>query len=86
MSLGLHVYDILGVHVASASVRFDPATLPSDRLGRVQVRLMWNGRDERGRRVASGVYLMRAILQATRSGPTARIENTIWKVGLLPDR
>ena len=86
MGLWIHVYDILGVHVASASLRFDPSSLPSDRLGRVRVRLLWNGRDERGRRVASGVYLMRGILQATRTGGTARLENTIWKVGLLPDR
>lgn len=85
MSLRIHVYDLLGVHVASASAQFDPATLASDRLGRVRVRILWNGRDERGRRVASGVYLLRGILRATATDGTAKIGNAVWKIGLLPD-
>jgi fibro-slime domain-containing protein len=85
MSLRIHVYDLLGVHVASVSALFDPATLPSDRLGRVRVRILWNGRDERGHKVASGIYLMRGILHATGNGGRAKLGNIVWKIGLLPD-
>jgi hypothetical protein len=84
MSMRIHVYDLLGVHVAATSADFDPANLPSDRLGRVRVRILWNGRDERGRKVASGVYLLRGILRSTKTNGSARIDNIVWKIGLLP--
>jgi fibro-slime domain-containing protein len=84
--LVVHVYDLLGVHVASTQADFDPATLPADRLGRIRVRILWNGRTDAGTVAASGVYLIRGLLRTSGTDGAVHIRNEIWKIGLVPMR
>lgn len=54
--VSLDVFDVRGAHVRSL-VRGRPATGPA--------RVAWDGRDDAGRRMASGVYLYRLVAGAT---------------------
>jgi len=86
VSIAMHVYDQMGVHVTGTSLTVDSAALEGlerDRLGRTRVRLSWDYRSDAGARVVDGVYLLRLILvypgdEAERQ----QMVNQIWKIGL----
>ncbi|MCB9495734.1 MAG: fibro-slime domain-containing protein [Fibrobacteria bacterium] len=84
VQLSLHLYDHMGVFVASSQVSLDPAVLPTDDRDRVRIRILWNARDERGGEVAPGIYLMRLVLRAKSDLDAAGMFNTVWKIGVLP--
>lgn len=86
VSIAMHIYDQLGVHVAGTSLMVDSSALESlerDRLGRTRVRIAWDYRTDGGARVADGVYLLRLILiYPAEAGERQKMVNQIWKIGL----
>jgi hypothetical protein len=89
---GLYVYDRLGVAVTR--IDFAPVReaaraglLERTSRGEFQILLAWNGRDDRGHDVASGVYLAR-IYGWLRDGSRHDAVNVVRRVGVrrpLPD-
>lgn len=86
VDVSLHIYDHMGVFVTSLQAHLDPSTLPTDDRDRVRVRILWNGHAAQGGEAARGVYLMRMILRARSDAGESRIFNTIWKIGVVPER
>lgn len=65
---GAYLFDNLGVFVFAVDLSAlkkmaDAGTLPMDGSGMFQVRIAWDGRDQSGKDVVSGVYWMRLVLK-----------------------
>jgi hypothetical protein len=86
LGLTVHLYDLMGVHVAALQTSVDPAALPTDRLGRVRVRILWDGMDDHGHLAANGIYLLRLIIHAKDANGHDLVQNKIWKIGLTPGK
>ncbi len=86
VSIAMHVYDQMGVHVTGTSLTVDSAALEGlerDRLGRTRVRLSWDYRSDAGARVVDGVYLLRLILvYPSDEAERQKMVNQIWRIGL----
>ncbi len=83
-----HIFDNLGVFVvgidlADLKKMADAGTLPVDGSGMFQVRLAWDGRDQVGKEVASGVYWMRLVLKDQgEDGQGVRMLNRVFGFGI----
>ena len=83
--LAMVVYDRLGTHVASQTLDLNEAALAGlekDRLGRLRLRLLWNGATSVGRPAASGIYLLRLVVRSRTPEGATRVANQVWTVGL----
>jgi hypothetical protein len=69
-AIGLEIYDVSGRRIT----RLDGSSRPPGRYDGVDDSITWDGRDERGNPVASGVYLVQlTINRAPVSGQRTRI-------------
>ena len=77
-----YLYDHQGVHVATMDLNpllgaFATSKLPMDARNRYSVRILWNGTDDNGQMVASGIYTLRLLLWMDLSNPG---EDADWHV------
>lgn len=83
-----HIFDNLGVFVAGVDLESlkkmaDVGMLPVDGSGMFQVRLAWDGRDQAGKDVVSGVYWMRLVLKDKgEDGQGVRMLNRVFGFGI----
>lgn len=83
--LSLYVYDLSGTHVAHRDFHVAQEDLDGfwkDTTGRAHIRVSWDGRDQSGKIVADGIYLMRCVVVEERSDRLPLAYNHVWKVGL----
>ena len=85
-SVQMYVYDHLGTYIAKTNftvTKKDMELMETDKLDRVRLDVVWNLRNDQGRQVVSGVYLIRMIIRYNdASTSNAPLENFVLKMGV----
>jgi len=88
-SVQMYVYDHLGTYIAKTDftvTKKDMAMMETDKLDRVRLDVVWNLRNDQGRQVVSGVYLIRMIIRYNDANTAdAPLENFVLKMGVRID-
>ncbi|MEN9355008.1 MAG: hypothetical protein RL318_2333, partial [Fibrobacterota bacterium] len=82
----MFVYDQVGTFVAKTGftiTKDDLAKIRKDKLDRARLQILWNLRDESGRQVVSGVYLIRMVIRYTDDVTVGgKLDNFILRYGV----
>lgn len=85
-SVQMFVYDMVGTYVAKTMfniTKADLAMIQKDKLDRARLQILWNLRDESGRQVVSGVYLIRMVIRYTDENKVgAAMDNFVLHYGV----
>jgi len=80
----LFVYDNIGVSVLHQDLSALAALWPKgDEDAMHEVRITWNGTGPNGKFVATGIYLMRAVVKVNDGAGHLYYKNLLWKYGWL---
>jgi hypothetical protein len=78
----LFIYDNLGVGVTKVDLSPLAKLWTSETEDALrEVRITWNGTDPKGKFVATGVYLLRAVVKAQDGEGKTYFQNLVWKYG-----